>query len=135
MIYNLQCETTHLAKHNWLCDNFLLSKVFFSFWLKHKTTLEQLRSTMAQKEEISQRCHELDEQVCDNKLTSQLYITIILYNHKSQQHVTIIVCHYSQLYTRHNYTWQLASLLYVAENEDQHYWRLENFSQNIVCTS
>ncbi|XP_046839969.1 protein Hook homolog 3-like isoform X2 [Xenia sp. Carnegie-2017] len=31
--------------------------------VQHKTTLEQLRSTMAQKEEISQRCHELDEQL------------------------------------------------------------------------
>ena len=30
---------------------------------QHKSTLNQLNSVLAQKEEISQRCHELDEQV------------------------------------------------------------------------
>lgn len=30
---------------------------------QHKRTLEQLSSISAEKEELSQRCHELDEQV------------------------------------------------------------------------
>ena len=35
----------------------------FEIVFQHKSTLDQLSSVLAQKEEISQRCHELDEQV------------------------------------------------------------------------
>ena len=34
-----------------------------SLCFQHKRTLEQLSSLAAEKEELSQRCHELDEQV------------------------------------------------------------------------
>lgn len=34
---------------------------------QHKRTLEQLSSMAAEKEELSQRCHELDEQVMNQK--------------------------------------------------------------------
>ena len=34
---------------------------------QHKRTLEQLSSMAAEKEELSQRCHELDEQVMNPK--------------------------------------------------------------------
>ena len=38
---------------------------------QHKRTLEQLSSIVAEKEELSQRCHELDEQVRYMFLTGQ----------------------------------------------------------------
>lgn len=38
---------------------------------QHKRTLEQLSSIAAEKEELSQRCHELDEQVQYMFLTGQ----------------------------------------------------------------
>lgn len=39
------------------------SDCFTSLCFQHKRTLEQLSSLAAEKEELSQRCHELDEQV------------------------------------------------------------------------
>ncbi|KXJ24035.1 Protein Hook-like [Exaiptasia diaphana] len=39
------------------------SEIFKELEIQHKRTLDQLAMAMAEKEELSQRCHELDEQV------------------------------------------------------------------------